>query len=41
MDDLVKRLEQVSPWEILKRQAELAESMEAILKGKPLKMITC
>lgn len=41
MDDLVKRLEQMSPWEILKRQAELAESMEAILKGKPLKMITC
>lgn len=41
MEELVKRLEQMSPWEILKRQAELAESMEAILKGKPLKMITC
>lgn len=41
MDDLVKRLEQMSPWEILKRQAELAESMEAILKGKPLMMTTC
>lgn len=41
MDELVKRLEQMSPWEILKRQAEIAESMETILKGKPLKMITC
>ena len=41
MEELVKRLELMSPWEILKRQAELAESMEAILKGKPLKMITC
>lgn len=41
MEELVKRLEQMSPWEILKRQAEIAESMEAILKGKPLKMINC
>ena len=41
MEDLVKRLELMSPWEILKRQAEIAESMETILRGKPLKMTTC
>ena len=40
MKELTERLEQMTPWEILKRQAELAESMEKILRGKPLKMIT-
>lgn len=41
MDDLTKRLERMSPYEILKKQAELAESMAKILSGKPLFMITC
>lgn len=40
MEDLTKRLERMSPWEMMKKQAELAESMEKVLKGKPLKMIT-
>jgi hypothetical protein len=40
MKSLVERLERMSPNELMKRQAELAESMEKILKGKPLKMIT-
>ena len=34
-------MERMSPSEILKKQAEIADSMEKILKGKPLKMITC
>lgn len=41
MDELTKRLERMSPNEALKRQAEMADSMEKIMKGKPLKMITC
>ena len=41
MKALTERLERMSPSEVLKRQAEMAESMEKILKGKPLKMITC
>lgn len=41
MKSLVERLERMSPNELMKKQAELAESMEKILKGKPLKMITC
>lgn len=40
MKSLVERLERMSPNELMKRQAELAESMEKILKGKPLKIIT-
>lgn len=40
MKSLVERLERMSPNELMKKQAELAESMEKILKGKPLKMIT-
>ena len=40
MDDLGKRLERMSPSEILKRQAEMMDSMGKILAGKPLKMIT-
>lgn len=40
MEELTKRLERMSPYEIMKRQAELAQSMTEILKGKPLNMIT-
>ena len=40
MEELTKRLERMSPWEMMKRQAELVDSMEKILKGKPMKMIT-
>ena len=41
MKALTERLEQMMPNEILKKQAEIADSMEKIMKGKPLKMITC
>lgn len=41
MDELKERLNDMSPENVLKRQAEIAESMETIMKGKPLKMITC
>ena len=40
IDELTKRLERMSPWETLKHQAEIAESMQKILAGKPMKMIT-
>lgn len=40
MEELTKRLDKMSPSEMLKQQAEIADSMEKILKGKPLKMIT-
>lgn len=40
MKELTERLEQMMPNEILKKQAEIADSMEKIMKGKPLKMIT-
>ena len=40
MEELTKRLERMSPWEMMKRQAELVDRMEKILKGKPMKMIT-
>ena len=40
MEELMKRLERMSPWEALKRQAEAAEALERILKGKPLMMRT-
>lgn len=41
MDDLTKRLERMSPNEILKKQAEMVESTMKILNGKPMKIITC
>lgn len=41
MKALTERLEQMMPNEVLKKQAEIADSMEKIMKGKPLKMITC
>lgn len=40
MEELTKRLEEMSPWEMLKKQAELTDSMAKILQGKPMKMIT-
>ena len=38
---LMERLEKMSPWELLKRQAELMDSMFKILAGTPLKITTC
>lgn len=40
MDQLDKRLERMNPYKILEQQANLVDSMEKILRGKPLKMIT-
>lgn len=41
MKALTERLEQMMPNEVLKKQAEITDSMEKIMKGKPLKIITC
>lgn len=41
MKELTERLQRMSPSEILKRQAEIAEEMSKILATKPMKMITC
>ena len=40
MDQLDKRLERMTPYKLLEQQANLVDSMEKILRGKPLKMIT-
>lgn len=40
MDQLDKRLERLNPYKLLEQQANLVDSMEKILRGKPLKMIT-
>ena len=40
MQELTQRLERMSPWEQLKRQADMTDSMAKILSGKPMKMIT-
>lgn len=40
MEELKQRLERMSPWEVLKRQAEMMDSMGKILAGKPMKIIT-
>lgn len=40
MDQLDKRLERMNPYKLLEQQANLVDSMEKILRGKPLKMIT-
>lgn len=40
MNELMKRLERMSPWEIMKKSAELADNMSKILATKPMKMIT-
>lgn len=39
MEDLTKRLERMSPNEMMKRQAELTESLIKVQTGKPMKMI--
>jgi hypothetical protein len=39
-DALDKRLERMSPYNLMQKQAELTENMEKILKSKPLKIIT-
>ena len=39
MDSIDKRLERMNPYEILKRQAELTDSMEKILRGKPMRTL--
>lgn len=39
MDALTARLERMSPVNILKNQAEIAEHMEKILRGKPMRTI--
>ena len=40
MDQLDKRLERMNPYKLLEQQANLVDSMEKVLRGKPLKMIT-
>jgi len=40
MEDLIKRLEDMTPWETLKHQAEIVESMQKIMAAKPMQMIT-
>lgn len=40
MKELRERLNRMSPWELMKRDAEMTESMKTIMGGKPLKMIT-
>ena len=41
MEELMKRLERMSPYELMKRQAELVDSMLKVLAGTPLPMLTC
>lgn len=41
MQELKERLERMSPSEVMKKQAEMTESMKTIMSGKALKMITC
>lgn len=40
MTELKERLTRMSPWELMKLDAQMTESMKTILGGKPLKMIT-
>lgn len=39
MEELTKRLERMSPWEIMKKSAELTENMSKILAAKPSKIV--
>lgn len=41
MKSLTERLERMSPYNVMKNQAEMTENMVKILAQKPLKMITC
>lgn len=40
MEELTKRLDEMSPWEMMKKNAELTNSMLEILKQKPLGILT-
>lgn len=40
MKELSERLHRMSPWELMKLDAGMTESMKTIMSGKPLKMIT-
>jgi hypothetical protein len=40
MQELRDRLTRMSPWELMKLDAQMTESMKTIMGGKPLKMIT-
>lgn len=40
MQELTKRLERMSPWEIMKKSAELVDNMSKVLSAKPMKIIT-
>ena len=40
MEELTKRLERMSPWEIMKKSAELTDNMSKVLAAKPLKIMT-
>jgi hypothetical protein len=39
MDELTKRLERMSPWEIMKKSAELVDNTSKVLAAKPLKIM--
>lgn len=39
MDELTKRLERMSPWEIMKKSAELTDNISKVLAAKPLKIV--
>jgi hypothetical protein len=39
MDELTKRLERMSPWEIMKKSAELVDNTSKVLGAKPLKIM--
>ena len=39
MKDLTDRLERMSPYNVMKQQAELTDNLAKVLSGKPLKMI--
>jgi len=38
MDELMKRLERMAPWNMMQKQAEMVDSMIKIQRGTPLKM---
>lgn len=40
MEELIKRLERMTPSEVLKKQAEIVESTKTILAAKPMKIYT-
>jgi uncharacterized secreted protein with C-terminal beta-propeller domain len=38
MNELKERLQRMTPWEMMKKQAEMVQSMKEIQKGTPLGM---